>query len=400
MTARLSLLGLLLALSSCDVILRRDDGTQAVAGRYQHNAVWTGKEMLVGGGTGGGGGGGKKCENGACDHWERYDPATDSWRHTLHEISRGRYGQSAVWTGGELLVWGGQEYSGSGNELSTIGLRYSPSTDLWSSISGKGAPSPRLLHSAIWTGSEMIVWGGTTSLQSSAPLGDGGRYDPKTDTWKPISATAAPSARSQHGAVWTGKEMIVWGGQGSGYAADGARYDPATDTWSPVATAGQPDPRGGPGLVWSGKEMIVVGGFKDSADSFSIAAAAYDPSADTWRTLDAPQVVTQGGGMRWYTAAVWIGDGLVIWRHGAGGERYRQAADAWELLFPEGAGVIVPATSLDGMTAVWTGSEVIVWGGGPAAGASGDTPLPRTGLRYNPTTNTWRPTAVVMPDSD
>src|SRR5882724_11401026 len=36
------------------------------------------------------------------------------------------------------------------------------------------------------------------------------------DTWTATSTTSAPAGRQQHTAVWTGSEMIVWGGAGSG----------------------------------------------------------------------------------------------------------------------------------------------------------------------------------------
>ncbi len=32
------------------------------------------------------------------------------------------------------------------------------------------------------------------------------------DTWTPTSTTSAPTAEASHTAVWTGSEMIVWGG--------------------------------------------------------------------------------------------------------------------------------------------------------------------------------------------
>ena len=38
------------------------------------------------------------------------------------------------------------------------------------------------------------------------------RLDLGTDTWQQISTTNDPSERSGHTAVWTGTEMIVWGG--------------------------------------------------------------------------------------------------------------------------------------------------------------------------------------------
>ena len=63
------------------------------------------------------------------------------------------------------------------------------------------------LHTAVWTGNEMIVWGGTGELSVTDA---GGRYNPGTDSWVPTSA--APASRNSHSAVWTGSEMIVWGG--------------------------------------------------------------------------------------------------------------------------------------------------------------------------------------------
>ena len=39
--------------------------------------------------------------------------------------------------------------------------------------------------------------------------------------------------RMSHTAVWTGNEMIVWGGNGdSGVLDTGGRYDPVTNSWT------------------------------------------------------------------------------------------------------------------------------------------------------------------------
>jgi hypothetical protein len=40
----------------------------------------------------------------------------------------------------------------------------------------------------------------------------GGRYNPTTNVWQPITTVSAPAARSMFPAVWTGSQMIVWGG--------------------------------------------------------------------------------------------------------------------------------------------------------------------------------------------
>src|SRR5882724_4858016 len=84
--------------------------------------------------------------------------------------------------------------------------------DTWTATSTTNAPTARQGHTAVWTGSEMIVWGGYTF----GDLNTGGRYNPSTDSWTATSTTNAPSIRRGHTAVWTGSEMIIWGGLGSG----------------------------------------------------------------------------------------------------------------------------------------------------------------------------------------
>jgi hypothetical protein len=56
----------------------------------------------------------------------------------------------------------------------------------------------------------MIVWGGVNFRDDF--LNTGGRFNPARNTWEPVSLQNAPTARSEHTAVWTGSEMIIWGG--------------------------------------------------------------------------------------------------------------------------------------------------------------------------------------------
>ncbi len=94
--------------------------------------------------------------------------------------------------------------------------------DTWTAMSGP--PDGRVGHTAVWTGSEMLIWGGSFSSY----LNSGGKYDPSTDSWTAINATSAPSARTDHTAVWTGTEMIVWGGinENLDRLNTGGRYNP------------------------------------------------------------------------------------------------------------------------------------------------------------------------------
>src|SRR5205807_2527299 len=130
--------------------------------------------------------------------------ANDTWTRTSTTNApdaRGDWSNTAVWTGSEMIVWGG--YGGS--SLNTGG-RYNPSTDSWTATSTTNAPAARYGHTAVWTGSQMIVWGGTGGLPT------GGRYNPSTDSWTATSTANAPTDRFWHTAVWTGSQMIVWGG--------------------------------------------------------------------------------------------------------------------------------------------------------------------------------------------
>ena len=107
-----------------------------------------------------------------------------------------------------MIVWGGVD--DFFNDLNTGG-RYNPGTDSWTATTTSTAPAARRSHTAIWTGTEMIVWGGFDDF-NFVDFNTGGRYNPNTNTWTATSTNNVPEARDNHTAVWTGTEMIVWGG--------------------------------------------------------------------------------------------------------------------------------------------------------------------------------------------
>jgi len=84
----------------------------------------------------------------------------------------------------------------------------------------------------------MIVWGGWNGFLQN----NGKRYDPATDTWTAVQSFGVPFARAAHTAVWTGSEMIIWGGSVAGMGAhnSGGRYNPVTDTWTDTSYTGVP----------------------------------------------------------------------------------------------------------------------------------------------------------------
>ena len=124
------------------------------------------------------------------------------------------------------------------NYLNTGG-RYDPTTDSWGLVSTDSAPSTRYGHTAVWTGSEMVVWGGYFETLNRIPryLNSGGKYNPSTDSWIDTSTSNAPEARYFHAAVWTGSEMIVWGGDSNfGISNTGGKYCGPTPTSTPTST--------------------------------------------------------------------------------------------------------------------------------------------------------------------
>jgi N-acetylneuraminic acid mutarotase len=236
--------------------------------RVYHTAVWTGSEMIVWGGV-------DYLSTTYFNTGGRYNPSTDSWTATSTVNGpTGRYGHTAVWTGSEMIIWGG--FDGS-NELNT-GSRYDPNTDSWTATSLTNAPSARDQHTAVWTGSEVIVWGGSDAV--GGRFNTGGRYNPSTGSWIATSTLNAPGARYLQAAVWTGEEMIIWGGDGQNLPRlnTGGRYNPSTDSWAATTTTNVPAGRDAHTAVWTGSEMVVWGGDGDSG--YLDTGGRYNPSMD------------------------------------------------------------------------------------------------------------------------
>ncbi len=280
-----------------------NNGQASPTKRSGETRIWTGSEAIIWGGFD------DSPSLGVTNTGARYSPFTDHWTPTSLEGScpTPRDLHTAVWTGSEMIVWGGRL---AGGPLSRTGGRYDPGADAWSGVSiGANCPEPRGFHSAVWTGSEMIVWGGV----DSTTLSSGARYRPADDTWQPINASFPYPGREQHLALWTGKEMIIWGGQdGTNDVITGARYDPASDAWKMMNSGlGCPSPRFNMGYTWTGTQMIVWGGswVYGAPSTFLGDGARYFPDTDTWVPMG-----TSGGApsARQLAATVWTGSSLAV----------------------------------------------------------------------------------------
>jgi hypothetical protein len=315
------------------------------APRVGHFSVWTGREVLVWGGRAPG------AATSSFGDGIRFDPQTGELRAMSRidaPTARFQEGDTAVWTGQEMLVFGGRNAQGLLRDISG----YSPSLDRWRVVfsaarapltalatggevlvldrtsagvealrllPGGFAPSPavsataiRAGHSALWTGAEVIVWGGAD--ESGEARADGYRYVPTRARWRAVRDAGAPHARRAHTAVWSSSEMLVFGGQDrAGHAmASPVSYVPALDAWRPLRASDAPAARFGHVAVWAGDAMLVWGGRSD--DAMLASGAAYDPWDDVWTLLPpVPSVeVGDGRGGRAFSAAVWTGAELIV----------------------------------------------------------------------------------------
>jgi N-acetylneuraminic acid mutarotase len=159
---------------------------------------------------------------------------------------------AVIWTGHELVVWGGQ--SGLHDNVPVDdGAAYNPATRRWRLLS-RGPLTPRPGQAAVWTGTEMVVWGGVDarSYPSADAAGDeGAAFNPATNTWR-LLPPAPLTSRGYAIAAWTGAEVMILGGGAamttdSRDYSDGALYNPATNTWSHVPA---PAPLGGHHIAW------------------------------------------------------------------------------------------------------------------------------------------------------
>ncbi len=336
-------------------------------------SAWTGEELVVWGGRG--------CPAGRCDDetappfadGAAYDPEADRWRVLAPSPLSARSGAASVWTGDELVVWGGRDATGPLAD----GAAYDPEADAWRALS----PSPLAPRSAqaTWTGDEVLIWGGTVpGSAGEVVFADGAAYDPDADAWRALSPSPL-AGRFDMVADWADTELVVWGGRaGAANLDDGAAYAPATDTWRSIA----PSPlsarvvRGS----WTGAELLIWGG-EAGAEALD-DGAAYDPRADTWRSLAPSPLPARRG-----NAQAWTGEEMLVWG-GAGGTgsfffgtggAYAPATDTWRQL-PPSPGRFIPET-------VWTGEELLVWGGIVASGgdgAPGSIEPALDGVRYDP----------------
>lgn len=289
-----------------------------------------------------------------------------TWRHVPPAPFAFQAGVSSAWTGTEVVVSGLTPRAGHNDLVNATenAAAYNPATNTWRRLAHPPATPNYCRRDSAFTGSIVLVW----SCRATA-------YTPAKKQWRRL-----PDSPTGHGfAVWTGREVVGWGGGCCGDAgADGSAYNPATNTWrklphSPLA------PEQSPLAVWDGHEVLVFVSGISAASGKPLSAgyargAAYNPSTNRWRELAKRPIA--GG------AAAWDGFEMVVVAAGKSGritEAYNPVTNSWRLL----AASPVRRT---GAMAIWTRNRLIVSGGYSDASA---TTVAKRALAFDPSANSW-----------
>jgi hypothetical protein len=249
----------------------------------------------------------------------------------------------------------------------------------------------------------MVVWGGYDDLSAHdlRVAGDGAAYELSSNTWRALPP-APLSARANPIAVWTGREVLLLGGQPAVTTsafrsdADGAEYDPALNRWTTIAP---PVPPRGHGLDWvaavqAGRQLLAWSDWsitrREGPGVFNeqggVDLFAYDEQTGRWRLLPTePQELPAVDTVLWTGRAVLV-RGITYNCGSCPGpfepeatDLFRAARNTWKRLPPD------PLGSNDPLSA-WTGAALVSFIAGGQFGSVG----PGSAAAYDPQTNVWK----------
>lgn len=187
------------------------------------------------------------------DAWA-YERSTKLWQ-PLPNGPQARFGHSAAFVDGHLVIFGGQ----SGNTFFNDTWVFDPVHGKWTKLSVGKAPAARYGASATTIARSMTISHGFSS----------GRFD---DTWalsqrwadvSPPRSSPRPFKRCLHRAVYLPglQRMVLFGGQtdGTPFLGDTWAYDPTVKLWAERRGAG-PNPRTLYAAAGTDRTMYVFGG--------------------------------------------------------------------------------------------------------------------------------------------
>ena len=330
-----------------------------------------------------------------------YNPATHRWAKTAVSPLTPRYEPAYAWTGSKLFVWGGLE-AGPLHTSAFIpdGALYDPAQRRWTKI--PAAPLPAL-------GSAQAVWVNGTVLVIGQSSGDrpitayAAEFDPRTHTWLrlPDLPVVRGNQRMQVKVTSSGADAYVISynssqvsGKNAGFTfnVDSFELPAGSHTWQQLV--------GSPALFSDAPPLIVGGRIVVAAGSpafpipsppgFVADGRTLLPTASSWGPL--PSGPIDHGYPEWAsTGSALIGlvpaettsyPGLAPPPPVGSAAAWDPTTRRWTTLSgaPIGTG-----QALAFSTEVWTGRELLVWGGANNPSSRGRPAIVNeVGLRFGP----------------
>jgi N-acetylneuraminic acid mutarotase len=246
--------------------------------RFGARAIWTGRRLVVwGGASAEAGEDPPPLADGAA-----YDPTTNRWTKMSPSPLAGRIAPlGGAWGDAALFSWGPGEFRDGARVAASDSAFYDPGSNRWSPAAAV-PPPPK--------GAWCLDSPGCVGVDTGTRLvfaGQGLAWNPPADRWATIAAGAFGDPALEGKAwAWNGTSVMLWGGGTTRGPADappatvnpgGAAYDPAADRWDALPPAPL-TPRARAAAVWTGREFIVWGGEGDESHRAQFAdGAAYTP---------------------------------------------------------------------------------------------------------------------------
>ena len=237
---------------------------------------------------------GRMCLSGACQA---------GWVPVKATSVSPRTRAAAVAMDKRVFIWGGLD--DQGNALADGGI-YDPQFDSWKVLPKvPGSPSARITASAVWTGTVVVVFGGTDSAAQNV-YRDGGIYDPVANAWSVLPAPMTISRRNAPLAYWDGTRAVFWGGTAlNGAAVPGVdRFD--LSAWTTAAGGGDPGALLYPAFGVAGPVMYLQGGQLNGTRQDK--GFAYNSSLDKWSTLPKSNLTPRSSAF-----GVWDNPRFMVW---------------------------------------------------------------------------------------
>lgn len=307
--------------------------------------VWTGTEMLVWGGS---------SNNQPSVDGAAYDPARRRWRTLPPAPAAARANWTGIWTGDSLILWG---VARTGQDTAPTGARYTPATDSWQML----PDAPIGVSSASTT-----VWTGSAMIALTVPAGDhpqtvvAARYDPTRNRWDPLASVPLPAGHPVQFVQAVAAARVVylwsrWQNNRAGFQTAGTdAYALQGTTWRPITyTGGSEIDRSLP--IWTGTSLI-----QPASRTWAGINAGPDPAHLAGRLINLPdQRVTEiapGPLDHQAPQTLWTGNALISLTSQGAAAAWDQVINRWTAL-PR-----TPLTFEEDPLAVWTGTSLLIWG--------------------------------------